>query len=703
MSISSRKRAQRTKPQKRTSALAVVGGAVLAVFVVCVLAVGLVCASWLRDLPDYSNIDLYAKSGYSTIYASDRSTVLGKITLENRIEVARNEVSDYVVKGTVDTEDERFYSHNGVDLMGIARALVNNVTGGSREGASTITQQLVRNTVLLDEMNSITVERKVREMYIALKVEQEYTKDQILMMYINVINYGNGNYGIETAAQDYFGCSAAELTLAQSAMLVAIPQSPTANNPRNDYERNLERAHLVLNRMLTHGDITQEEYDAAMAERPKLAKANKKKRSDYNANLAPYFVDYVKQLLQTDEFNISELAQGGLNIYTTLDPLAQAAANEAVKSGLEGYESGFDCSLTSIDPDNGNIVAMVGGVDYAESQFNLATQMSRQAGSSFKPIALVAAMEQGVDPNTYIDSSSPAQITPTWTVSNSEGEGRGNMSLRSATTYSVNTVYARLAHGIGADCIVDTAHRLGIQSELLPYESICLGAQGVNTLEMASAYATLASGGIYHAPTAILEVVNVRGETVYSAPPSFGEQRISPAIAQEATKILQTVVESGTGTAASLWCGQVAAGKTGTSENGRDLWFCGFTPQLATAVWAGYREEKPTGYYGGSTCAPIWRAYMDAVLADAPYEEFPTTEEEPEYTYEWDFAEDYGSDEGEAAEEEKPEDEQPEEEEKPGKPSKEDPAEPEPVEPEPEPEPVPEPEPEPEPQALAED
>ena len=700
MSISSRKRTQRGKSQKRTSVLATAGGIVLAVFAVCVLGVGLLCASWLRDLPDYSNIDLYAKSGYSTIYASDRSTVLGQITLETRVEVARNEVSDYVVTGTVDTEDERFYSHNGVDLMGIARALVNNVTGGSREGASTITQQLVRNTVLLDEMNSITIERKVREMYIALKVEQQYTKDQILMMYINVINYGDGNYGIETAAQDYFGCSAAELSLAQSAMLIAIPQSPTANNPRNDYERNLERAHLVLNRMLTHGDISQEEYDAAMAERPKLAKANKEKDKGYNANLAPYFVDYVKQLLQTDEFNISELAQGGLNIYTTLDAAAQTAANEAVANGIGDYDEGFDCSLTSIDPDTGNIIAMVGGKDYSESQFNLATQMSRQAGSSFKPFALVAAMEQGVDPDTYIDSSSPAQITPTWTVSNSEGEGRGNMSLRSATTYSVNTVYARLAHGIGADCSVDAAHRLGIKSELLPYESICLGAQGVNTLEMASAYATLAAGGVYRAPTAILEVVNVKGETVYSAQPAIGEQRISPAIAQEATKILETVIQSGTGTAASLWCGQVAAGKTGTSENGRDLWFCGFTPQLATAVWAGYREEQPTGYYGGSTCAPIWRAYTDAVLADAVYEEFPTTDEEPTYTYDWDFAEEYGSDEGEPAEEEAPEKEEPT---TPGdgdEPAKADP-EPEPKpapEPEPEPEPTPEPEPEPEPE-----
>ena len=643
MSKHSRRRARHSKAQKRTGWLTGIVGAIVALVVGCVLAVVIACSAWLQNLPDYSNIDLYAKSGYSTIYAADRQTELAKITLENRIEVAPNEVSRYVLDGTVATEDERFYYHNGVDLMGIGRAVLTNITGSGREGASTITQQLVRNTVLLDEMNDITVERKVREMYIALKVEQEYTKDQILMMYINVINYGDGNYGIETAAEDYFGCTANELTLAQAAMLVGIPQSPNANNPRQHYDTALERSHLVLNRMLSNGKISQEEYDQAMAEKPKLYNPKNKKDKD-DSNLAPYFVDYVKQLLQTEEFNISELSQGGLAIYTTIDPKAQKAANKAVKEAMAQKDSGLDASLTSIDPSTGNIVAMVGGKNYKKSQFNLATQMSRQAGSSFKTFALVAALSEGVSPDTYIDSSSPAQITPTWTVKNSEGEGSGNITLRSATTYSVNTVYARLAHGIGAECIVDTAHKMGITSELQPYESICLGAQGVNTLEMASAYATLAAGGVYHKPTAVLQVVDIRGNEVYSAGVNQGEQVISAAIAQEATNILKTVVEYGTGTSASLWCGQEAAGKTGTSENGRDLWFCGITPQYSTAVWCGYPEEKATGLYGGSTCGPIWRAYTDAVLEGQEHKSFPHTDEKPTYKTGWDFAESWGSD-----------------------------------------------------------
>lgn len=644
MSIKTRRRKRQNKATKRTSWVLGIGGAIVAALATCALAVAFVCTSWLQNLPDYTNLELYAQSGYSTIYASDRTTKLATITLENRIEVARNEVSDYVVDGTVATEDERFYYHNGVDAMGVVRALVNNVTGGNREGASTITQQLVRNTVLLDEMSSITVERKIREMYLALKVEQTYTKDQILMMYLNIVNYGDGNYGIETASQDYFGCSAKDLTLPQAAMLVGIPQSPNANNPRVDYDKALTRSHTVLSRMLSNGVITQEEYDEAMANPPKLASKSKKDK-DVQSDLAPYFVDYVKWLLQTDDFNISELSQGGLSIYTTLDVNAQKNAKKAVKNGLASQSKDFDASLTSVDPSTGNIVAMVGGRNYEKNQFNLATQMSRQAGSSFKPFTLVAAMEQGVDPdNTYIDSTSPAQITKNWTVSNSEGEGSGNISLTSATTYSVNTVYARVAHGIGADCIVDTARRMGITSELQPYESIALGAQGVNTLEMASAYATLAAGGVYHKPVAVLEVVDRKGATVYQAPTDEGEQVISAAIAQKATEILKTVVEYGTGTSASLWnSSQEVAGKTGTSENGRDLWFCGYSPQYSTAVWMGYPEEKSTGMYGGSTSAPVWRAYMDAELDGQETQSFPMTNDTIKYKYNWDFGTTYGS------------------------------------------------------------
>lgn len=640
------KRKRRDRAQRRSVTVMTVIGAIAGVVIFGVIAAGIVVSSWLSDLPDYSDLESYTESGITTIYANDRTTVLGKITLENRIDVDKSEISPYVLEGTVATEDERFYSHSGIDPVGIIRALfVNLNAGGTSEGASTITQQLVRNTVLLDEMTTRSVQRKVREMYIASKVEEQYSKDQILTMYLNVVNYGDGCYGIEAASRDYFGKSAKDLTLSEAALLIGIPQSPNANNPREHYDAALKRRTTVLNRMLSNGYITQAEYDATINDQPKLSKSSAK--DDDIANIAPHFVDYIRQQLEdSGKFSESELSKGGLKVYTTLDVNDQQAANKAIQDGLKYQGDGFDGALVSIDPSNGNIVAMVGGKDYNASQFNLATQMSRQAGSSFKTFTLLAALQAGVDPdNTYINADSPATIGTNWTVSNSEGEGGGYMSIREATTYSVNTVYGRLIHGIGAQSVVDMAHATGITSDLQPYDSLTLGAQGVNALEMASAYATIANGGMYHEPVSVTEIENSKGETVYSHQYTQGTRAFSAAIAAEATDILKTVVEYGTGTSASLYSGQEAAGKTGTSEHGRDLWFCGYTPQLATAVWAGYREEKATGKYGGSTCGPIWRTYMNAALKDSEIQQFPTTTEKIQYldSSTWNFT---GYDEG---------------------------------------------------------
>ena len=267
--------------------------------------------------------------------------------------------------------------------------------------------------------------------------------------------------------------------------------------------------------------------------------------------------------------------------------------------------------------------------------------MSRQPGSSFKTFVLLAAMKEGVDPDsTEIDSSSPATIGKNWEVNNSEGEGGGSMSISDATTYSVNTVYGRLCHGLGAQKVVDMAHACGITSELMPYDAISLGAQGVNTLEMAVAYATIANGGIHRDPVSITDIVDSSGVTVYAHDYTEGERVLDAAIAQKATEILETVVQYGTGTGAQLYNGQACAGKTGTSQQGRDLWFCGFTPQYATAVWTGYRTETPTSMYGGTISAPIWHDYMSKVLEGKSNEEFPTTQEQPKWNYdkEWNFS-----------------------------------------------------------------
>ena len=636
-----KRRARHAKGTRVTTVCLMVLGAVAGVCIACVLAVCIVANSWLQGLPEYDDIESYCETGITTIYASDQETVLAKLYLQNRISVEQDEISDYVVWGTVATEDERYYEHEGIDASGIMRAILVNFTSSDTEGASTITQQLVRNTILLDEMTDITYKRKLREMYLALKVEEAYSKDEILNMYLNVINYGDGNYGIETAAQDYFGKSATELTLSEAAMLVGIPQSPTANNPRNDYDKADERRRLVLRRMLSNGYITQEEYDAAIDDEPELAKAGSVDDSEV-ADIAPYFVDYVTSELEDSSLlSDTQLARGGLTIYTTLDVDCQEAAIEAIEDGMAGYDDDMDASLVSIDPDTGNIVAMVGGRDYDTDQFNLATQMSRQAGSSFKTFALLTALDEGVDPdNTFINSSSPAVVGDNWEVSNSEGKGSGSMSITAATTSSVNTVYARLVHGLGAQKLVEMANACGVTADLKPYDSLALGAQGVCVLDMASGYATIAAGGVYMQPTGITQVLNADGEAVYTYQYTSGTRVVAEEVANKATEILMTVITSGTGTRASLSSiGQDAAGKTGTSNDGRDLWFCGYTPQYATAVWAGYREEQATGYYGGTVCAPIWQSYMLDVLEKEPVVEFDLENTDIEYqdSSNWDF------------------------------------------------------------------
>lgn len=636
-----KKRIKRSaKGSRRTVKFLAVAGAFASLCIFGGICLLFLANSWLSNLPRYDNLASYAESGVTTVYANDGETVLAELRLENRIATTYDNISPYVLEGTVATEDERYFEHKGIDPIGIMRAIfVNAASGGKAEGASTITQQLVRNTILLDEMNDISYKRKIREMYLALKVEETYSKEEILTMYLNVINYGNGCYGIETASQEYFGKSAKDLTLSEAALLIGIPQSPTANNPREHYDNAIKRRAVVLQRMLSNGCITQEEYDEVIDDEPELVRS--KGRGDTVSELAPYFVDYIKQLLRdSGQFSQEQVSKGGLSIYTTLDVKCQKAANEAIESGVG--DSGLDGSLVSIDPSNGDIVAMVGGKDYDESQFNLATQMSRQAGSSFKTFALLAALNEGVDPdNTYINADSPAHVGKNWEVNNSEGDGSGEMSLTSATTSSVNTVYARLVHGLGAQKLVDMAKACGVTADLKAYDSLVLGAQGVSTLDMASGYATIASGGVYHQPVAITSITDSNGNPIYTHQYDEGTRVVSQQVANKATEILMTVVEYGTGTRASLSSiGQQAAGKTGTSQLGRDLWFCGFTPQYATAVWAGYREETETGLYGGSTCGPIWRDYMVNALDGEETVDFDIEDTEIEYqdSSTWDFS-----------------------------------------------------------------
>jgi 1A family penicillin-binding protein len=598
------------------------------------LSLGTVVDSWLQDLPDYESADAYLVAEPTIVYAAD-GTEIAQYYLQNRRSVTLDDISDYVKKGTVDVEDERFYQHNGVDPQGILRAIVSQLSGRS-EGASTITQQLVRNTVLSSEQFDQTLKRKVREAYIAIQMEKTYSKDQILNMYLNTIYYGEGAYGIEAASVTYFNKQASELTLAEAATLVGIPNSPSYYDPFVNPDACIERRNKVLGNMLEMGDITQEEYDEATAEELTL---NPGSLQDETSGSYPYFTDYVKTLLQSD-FDNDTILKGGLRVYTTLDPTYQEAAEEAVSTTLDSANNDrLGAALVCIDNDTGYVKAMVGGRDYSSSQFNLATQSTRQAGSSFKTFTLTAAVSAGMNPDIILNCSSPMQITSTWTVKNYGNHQYGYRSLASATAISSNTAYAQVAEAIGADAIVDTAYSMGITSTLSRYLSITLGAVSVSPLEMCDAYSTLASGGLHRDAVCITKIEDRNGNVVYEHQDN-PTRAVSEAVAEAVTNVLEGVVANGaTGYYVADYntTNQPIAGKTGTSDDAEDLWFCGYTPQITCAVWSGYPDARVAVTVNGgvgttqNTVQPIWTNFMNKVLAGVAREEFPTTTDTVDY------------------------------------------------------------------------
>ena len=579
---------------------------------------------WLQDLPSITDTTAFEYSAKTRVYAGDGTTLLAEFYLQDQQPVAINQVCNYVLAGTVATEDERFYEHNGVDMMGIARALVNNVIGGDLEGASTITQQLVRNTLLSDEANDISLKRKIREADLALQMEEAYSKDEILMMYLNTINYGDGCYGIEAAAQHYFQTSAKDLTLAQAATLIGIPQSPTYNNPVNYPDNCLKRRNTVLDRMLSYGCITQSEYDAARNSELNLNVAPAK--PDDGIYAYPYFTSYVRDTL-LDELSYETVFNGGLTVYTTLDLTMQGYADQAYADVDSTLEDDIYMSLTCVDPSTGYVLCMIGGKDYYSNQFNLATSESgRQAGSSFKVFTLAAAIEQGISPKATVDCSARDTING-WSVENYAGTDYGTRSIESALWVSSNTGFAHLvtdANGVTPASVLEMANRLGVSGTqgFGAYPALTLGVAQVNTLKMASAYGVFANNGIRVEATCIKKVVDQNGNAVIDHTEPVGTQVISKEVSYAVTQVLEGVVTQGTGTAAKLDNGQVSAGKTGTSENWRDLWYCGYTPQLSCAVWAGADPERQMSE--ANWCKTLWKNFMTLALQGQATRDFDT-------------------------------------------------------------------------------
>ncbi|MDH4140228.1 MAG: PBP1A family penicillin-binding protein [Coriobacteriia bacterium] len=656
--MSRRRPRRRTRRGNRAVPLAiVVAGAVVAAILGVVLLGALtayaVVSSWLEDLPDYESPEVFDVAQATRIYSAD-GKLLAKLYLENRTVVPISAISTDLADAIVAVEDERFYEHDGVDYMGIARAAVTNFTTGTTvEGASTITQQYVDNTILRDERTDRTLKYKVREAFLATKLEEykleEFDGDRIeakrsiLELYLNTVYLGEGAYGAQAAAKTFFSKNADQLTLPESALLAGLAQAPSRLNPFANPDGAVERRAHVLDRMLAKGAITQAEHDEATDAPLELKRSKDPEQGIYRAH---YFVAHVKKLLQ-QEYSQALVFQGGLTIYTTLDTGLQADAEKVTKNHL-GSRGDPDCALVAIDPRDGAIKAMVGGENYSKNKFNLATQGRRQPGSSFKTFVLVTALEDGMPPHRYVDSSSPAVIpsNPPWIVSNSEGRGRGMITMESATRSSVNTVFARLIWDLntdeasGAERVGETAHRMGISSDMPPYPSIALGSQNVTPLEMASAYGTLATNGVHYPAMAITKVVGPDGDVVFEAEPD-GERVLEPEIAYAATSILKGVISGGTGRRANI--GRPAAGKTGTSQNYRDAWFVGYTPQLVTSVWVGYYETETAMRnvhgargFGGTLAAPIWADFMKRALAGEPVLDFEK-QDKPEYKWrdEW--------------------------------------------------------------------
>ncbi len=644
------------------------------------------CAALTRQLdrlPTLKSEDLAFRLAQSSkIYDTDGDVITTLHKTENRTIIPLGRVPKHTRRAVIAIEDERFYQHEGVDIRAIGRALLANVASGEiREGGSTITQQYVKNVIIAPgEIAEKTVRRKIIEAALARQLEKRLTKTEILERYLNTVYFGEGAYGIQAAANTYFGKNASQLSLAESALLAGVIRIPEQYDPYKNPKAARARRDVVLRKMADLGYI--DEAKATKTMRQKVGLDQVSVEDEYPA---PYFVDYVQRLITYDpRFDVvgetvsartRRLFRGGLKIYTTVDLDAQAAAEEAIGRWLAD-DSDPHASLAAVEPDTGYVRALVGGRDWFASRredpfakLNLAIQAEpglgrvrvgngyenrapgtgRQAGSAFKPFALAAAIEHGIPlSKTYKAPSSmdfPGENAGgNWHVENYEGSSFGDrISVLEATVNSVNVVYAQMILETGPQTVVDVAEDMGINTDLLAVPSAALGTNPVNPLGMASAFGTFATNGEYHPPVAITKIVDTsrtKPKVIYKDE-TESDQAIEPSVAYLTTTALQSVIQRGTGVYANI--GRTAAGKTGTAQEYRDAWFGGYTPDLAAAVWVGYPEgeiamrtncagatyacrttSSPTslGVTGGSFPARIWHDFMARALSGTPASSF---------------------------------------------------------------------------------
>ena len=514
---------------------------------------------------------------------------------------------------TVSVEDRRFRSHLGVDPIGLARAAkVRWERGRWTQGGSTITQQLARNIFLSSQKK---FGRKFREWILALALERQFTKDQILELYLNKVYYGGGAYGIDSAARKFFGHGADDLSLAEAAVIAGLVKAPSNYSPTADVDAAKGRAGVVIQVMQDTGAITAAEAADADIQGLKLAPESKQ-------NSVRYFTDWALPQLDV----LIDEQQAPLEVWTTLDPTMQRHADAAIRSKVPGGAQG---ALVSLDRD-GAVRAMVGGTDYVTSNYNRATQATRQPGSAFKLFVYLAALEAGHKPEDSIVDE-PVTIDG-WSPRNDSRRNSGPVSLRTAFAYSLNTVAAKLGREVGFATVADMARRFGITTSVNTHPSMVLGTSDVRLLDMTRAFASVANKGVAVTPYGITRVT-ANGETIYTHEVDRSHVLVAPYIAAEMTDLLQTTVNTGTGRAAQI--GRPVAGKTGTTTSEKDGWFLGFSSGLTTGVWMGRDNARPVrGLHGGTAPAQAWAAFMRPATASRPIEQFETQVTLPEWQLE---------------------------------------------------------------------
>ena len=591
--------------------------------VILVMLTGIGCGfltASMNTKPDLANDILPPAS--SQIYDINGNEIANVHAAENRRPVKIEQVPKDLQNAFVAVEDNRFYEHSGVDPRGIMRALYANIRGrGVSEGGSTITQQLAKNAYLTQDR---TITRKIQEVFLALQLERQYTKQEILEMYLNQIYFGQGAYGVQAAAQTYFGKDVDKLTLNECAMLAGIPKSPNYYSPANNMQAAQARKAVVLDQMAKYGYIANSQAQKTKQEQLTLVKPVAKEKD----NTAAYFIDYVTQTL-IDKYGADAVYKEGLKIYTTLDMDMQKAAEAAVKK-LPTYRTDGNgvqqpqAAIVAIDPHNGYIKAMVGG--RGTDQFNRATMAIRQPGSAFKPFVFAAALEEHFTPNTVINDA-PIDIGG-WRPQNDSGSFSGKVTMREVAQHSINVPTVKIAQKIGIDKPIYYAQAMGISTFVLDGAqndkqlATALGGmtKGVTPLEITSAYGTFANKGVHVEPVVIVKVLDRNGKVLEQSEPKQNSV-ISANSAAELTDMLQTVIKNGTGRKADI--GRPAAGKTGTTSNYHDAWFVGYTPDLVAGVWMGNDDNTPMhGVMGGQLPAEIWKAFMQKALAQTPAKNF---------------------------------------------------------------------------------